>query len=97
MRVGANMRIQQPGFAVFDNSVRIFKIGLAFADGLDLCAPQRDAGFKLVEEKVMMPGGTIYGSVPLPGRHRFTRFLLSGWMGRLILWPGHTFDYESSC
>jgi hypothetical protein len=49
------MRIQQIGFAVFDDAVRILEIGLPFANGLNFRASERDAGFEFVEQKVVMP------------------------------------------
>jgi len=92
------MRVQQVRFAVFNDSVSIFEIGFAFANGLDFCASKGDAGFKFVEQKVIMPRGAIHGGVSLTGCDRFPglRFLRR-WISRLTLLPGHTFGYESSC
>jgi hypothetical protein len=57
------MRVQQICFAVFNNSVSIFEVGFALANGLDFRASEGDTGFKFVEQKVIMPGGAIYGGV----------------------------------
>jgi hypothetical protein len=92
------MSVQQIGFAVFDDPVGILQIGLSLADGLDLCTPEGNAGFELVQQEVVMSRGAIYGSVALTGGDRLPglRFL-RGWIRSLTRWPGHTFDYESSC
>jgi hypothetical protein len=85
------MRVQQIRFAVFDDSVSIFEIGFALTNGLDFCASKGDAGFKFVEQKVIMPRGAIHGRVPLTGCDWFTRFrFLRRWISRLTLLPGHT-------
>jgi hypothetical protein len=98
VRVGTNMRVQQIRFAVFNDSVSIFEIGFALANGLDFCASEGDAGFKFVEQKVVMPGGAIYGGISFTGCDWFTGFrFLRSWISGLTLLPGHTFGYESSC
>src|ERR1700678_4455231 len=98
MRVGTDMGIQQIGFAVFDDAVRILQIGLALANGLHFCASERDAGFEFVQEKVIAAGRAVHGSVPLTGRDWFTRLrFLRGWSSALTQLTRHTFGYESSC
>src|SRR3984957_19313795 len=98
VRVGADMRVQQVGFAVFDNAVRILEIGFALANGLHFCAPERNAGFEFIQQKVIVAGRAVHGSVSLTGCHRLTwlRFLRGG-CSVLTQLPGHTFGYESSC
>src|SRR5271156_574007 len=96
--VGADMRVQQVGFAVFDEAVRVLEIGLALANRLHFCASERDAGFEFVQQKVIVAGRAVHGRVSLTGRHRLTRLrFLRGWCSGLTQLPGHTFGYESSC
>ena len=76
------MRIQQIGFAVFDDAVSVLEIGFALADGLHLGASQRDAGFEFVQQKVVMAGGAVDGGVPLAGGYRIA--LLGFLRGRLL-------------
>ena len=92
------MGIQQISFAVLDNPVRVLKICLTFANGLDFGAPERDAGFEFVQQKVIVAGRAVHGSVSLTGCHGLTRLrFLRGWCSVLAQLPGHTFGYESSC
>jgi hypothetical protein len=98
MGIRADMRIQQICFAVFDDSIRIFEIGLAFANGLNFGSPERDAGLELVEQKVIMRRGAIDCGVSLSSGDRFSRLrFLRGWSSVLTRLAGHTFGYESSC
>ena len=98
MRIGANVRVQQIRFAVFNDSVSIFEIGFAFANGLDFRASERDPGFEFVQQKVVVSCGAVYRSISLTGGDWLSRLrFLSRWMSGLIQLPGHTFGYESSC
>src|ERR1700678_281979 len=98
VRVRADMRVQQVGFPVFENAVCILEIGLALANGLHFCASQRDAGFEFVQQKVIVAGRAVHGSVSLTGCHWLTRLrFLRRWCSVLAQLPGHTFGYESSC
>ena len=99
MGVGADMRVQQIGFAVFDDAVRILEIGLALANPLHFRASECDPGFELIQQEVIMAGRAVHGSVSLTRRDRLTRWLrfLRGWCSGLTRLPVHTFGYESSC
>jgi hypothetical protein len=64
------MNIEQKRFAILDEAVRVFEVGLALADGLDLCPAQSHAGFKLFQKKVVVAGGAIMRGIPLTAGHR---------------------------
>jgi hypothetical protein len=92
------MRIQQIGFAVFDDAVSILEISLSLTDRLHLGASQRDTGLEFVEQKVVMSRCAVDGSIPFAGRNRFSGLgFLGRWIRGLRVLPGHTFGYESSC
>src|ERR1700677_1948620 len=98
VRVRTNMGIQQIGFAVLDNPVRVLKIRLTFTNGLDLGTPERNASLNFVQKEVIMSSSTVHRGVSFPGSHRIPRFrFLRRRMRILTLLPGHTFSYESSC
>src|ERR1700733_8946406 len=98
MGVRTDMRIQQIGFAVFDDAISILEIGLSLTDRLHLGASKRDTGFEFVQQKVVVPGCAVDGSTPLAGSDRFSGLgFLGGWIRGLRVLPGHTFGYESSC
>jgi hypothetical protein len=95
------MRVQQIGFAVLDDSVRILEIGFSFTNGFHFGAPKRETGFEFIQQKVVMSRGAIHGGVPFPSSNWFPGFRFlhgwSSWLGGVTLLPGHTFGYESSC
>jgi len=98
MGIGADMRIQQIRFAVLNDSIRIFEIGLAFTNGFNLRSSERDAGFELVEQEVIVRRGAIDRGVSLTRGDWFPGFrFLRGWSSVLTRLAGHTFGYESSC
>src|ERR1700748_2268318 len=98
MGVGTDMRIQQIRFAVFYDAISILEIGFSLTDRLHLGASERDTGFEFVEQKVVMTGCAVDGSIPFPGGDRFSGLgLLGRWIRGLSVLPGHTFGYESSC
>ena len=74
VRIGANVRVQQIRFAVFDDSIGILEIGLAFPNGLNFRASKRDPGFEFVQQKVVMACGTVDRSISLSGGYRFPGF-----------------------
>jgi hypothetical protein len=98
MRVRTDMGIEQIGLAILDNPVSILKIGLAFANRLNLSAPERNTCLKFVQQEVIMSSRAIHRGVSVAGGDRLPRLsFLRRWIGGLTLLPGHTFSYESSC
>ena len=65
--VGTDMNVEQEGFAVLDEPVGIFEVGLAFADGFDLGAAEDDAGLDFVVEEVVEAGAAVEGGVAFAG------------------------------
>jgi len=59
----ADVGVQEEALAVLEETVGVFEIGLAFADGLDLGSSQGDSGLEAVGEEVVEAGGAIVGSV----------------------------------
>ena len=59
------MHVEQKRFAVLDEAVGIFQIGLALADGLNLGPAQRHSSLKFLKEKVIVAGDAIVRGVPL--------------------------------
>ena len=63
----SDVGVEQEALAVLEQSVGVLEVGLAFADGLDLGAAQDDSGLVLVEQRVVVAGGAIVGSVAHAG------------------------------
>src|SRR5277367_4374169 len=74
VRVGPDMGIEQEGLAVFEQTIGVLEVGLAFADRLDLAAAQGYAGLEPVEQEVVMAGGSIDDRVAFARGHRVARF-----------------------
>jgi len=69
MRIRADMYVEQKRFAILDEAVGVFEVGLTLADGFDLGAAESDAGFEFFEEEVVMAGHAIVRGIPLTGSH----------------------------
>lgn len=67
VRIGPDVGVEQESLAVLDNAVGVFKIGFAFADGLDFGSAEGHAGLKTVEEKVVVAGSPIHARVAIAG------------------------------
>jgi len=67
MRERADVGVEQEGLAVLEESVGVFEIGFAFADGLDLGTAEGDATLEAVGEEVIEAGGTVESGVALAG------------------------------
>ena len=67
------MNVEQKRLAILDEPVGILEVGFAFADGLDLGSAQGHAGFELLQQEVIMAGGTILGGVSFAGGHGVAR------------------------
>src|SRR5271166_2568545 len=67
--VGTDMHVEKKGLAVLDEAVGVLEVGLALADGLDFGPAQSNAGFKLLQQKVVVAGGSIVRGVPFSGGH----------------------------
>jgi len=78
---GADVGVEEEGFAVFEEAIGVFEVGFAFADGFDFGAAQGDAGFDAVGEEVVEAGGTVEGGVACAGGYRVTVLLLDGSLG----------------
>ena len=73
---GADVGVEEEGFAVFEEAVGVFEVGFAFADGFDLGAAEGDAGFYAVGEEVVEAGGAVEGGVAGAGGYGVAVFLL---------------------
>src|SRR6478672_4616536 len=73
VRIGADMDIQQEGLSIADDSIGIPEIGLALADGFDLGAAQGNSSFELFQQKIVVTGGAIDGSITRPSGDRVSR------------------------
>ena len=71
--VGPDMQVEQERFAILDEAVGVFEVGLALADRFDFRPAQRHAGLELLKEKVVMPGGAVMRSVALAAGHGVAR------------------------
>lgn len=68
------MCVQQEGFAIFYQSIGIFKVGTAFSNGFDLGSAKHQSGFEFIEQEVAEPGGAVDGRITLSRRDRFAGF-----------------------
>ena len=68
--VRTNMRVEQEGFAILDQTIGVAQIGLAFADALDLGPAQGHSRLVAVEQKVVVTGSPVVGSVAGAGSDR---------------------------
>jgi hypothetical protein len=82
VREGADVGVEQEGFAVFEQTVGVLEVGFAFADGFDLGAAQRNAGFDAVGEEVVEAGGAVESGVTLAGGDGVAVFGLDGALWR---------------
>ena len=75
------MYVEQKSLAVLDQAVGVFEVGLALADGFDFGSAQRDAGFDLFDEEVVVAGAAIVSGVALAAGDGVAR--LGSFGGRL--------------
>lgn len=57
--IRADVGVEQEDFAVLDEAVGVFEVGLALADGFDFGAAQSHAGFDAVGKEVVVAGSAI--------------------------------------
>jgi hypothetical protein len=78
--VGADVGIEQPEFAIFDEAVRIFEVGEAAANGFGLGSGQHHATLKFFQQEVVMRSDPINSGIALAagGGLAARRFLRSG-------------------
>ena len=93
-----NMGIQQESLAIFDDSVGVFQVSLAFTDGFDFGAAERDSALVSVEEEIVMTGGAVDGRIAFPGSDWIARLLFYGRLAdRMCGLTRHERGSESSC
>ena len=63
MGEGADVGVEEESFAVFEEAVSVFQVGLAFADGFNLGAAESYAALEVVGEEVVEAGGAVEGGV----------------------------------
>ena len=73
MREGTDVRVKEVDFSVFYQTVGVFQVGFAFADGFDLSTAEGNAGLKTVGQEIIVAGSAILRGVPLSRRHGITR------------------------
>src|SRR5450631_927163 len=81
MRERADVRVEQETLSILEQSVCVFEIGLALADGLDLGPAQGDSGFEFVGQGVVVAGRAIVGGVAHAGGDGVAVLLLHHWLG----------------
>lgn len=81
MRERTDVRVEQEGFAVFDQAVGVFELGLAFTNAFDLSAAQSDARFIPVKEEVVVGGRAVDGSVAAAHGDGVARQSFAWWTG----------------
>ena len=95
--VGADVGVQQPQLAIFDQAVSIFEIGAAGADSFHLGAGEHHAGFVFFQQKIIMRGGAIHAGITLAAGHGISLDVF--WFFRAILMQevaGHAFWWKAS-
>src|SRR6201996_2450100 len=68
--IGTDMRVQQKGLAVLDQSVGVLQVGFAFTNRFDLGTAQCDPGLVFFDEKIIMAGRAIDRRIPRSGGDR---------------------------
>src|SRR4051812_6403034 len=74
--VRADVRVQQPELAVFDQAIGVFQVRASAADRLDLAAGQHHARFELLQQEIIMAGGTVERGIALARRDRIALGIL---------------------
>src|SRR5580698_3261620 len=75
MRVVADMGVEQPSLIALHLGKAVFELNTAILGGLDLCASERESGFKAFEQMIIMPGMTIIAQDLDTRLHNFDRGL----------------------
>jgi len=57
------VRVQQKALSILEQSVGVFEVGVALANGLDLGAAEGDPGLEFIEQRVVVAGGPVVGGV----------------------------------
>jgi len=60
-KIFANMKIDEPNFALADQAIGVPYLGLTFAQRFHLCAKQHHARFQPLKKVVIVGGGAILG------------------------------------
>ena len=76
MRIRSDMRIEQKGLVVLNQSVGVFQVGFPLADRLYFGPAQRHACFKFLQKKIIVPRRAVHGRIALAGRNRIAWFVL---------------------
>src|ERR1035438_8441328 len=74
--VRADVRIDQPEFAIFYQPVGVLEVSSSGAHGFHFGSAQGDTGFKLLQQKVVVRRGAVDRSVPLSAGGRIAPRLL---------------------
>src|SRR5450759_1591734 len=65
--IGADMAVEEPEFAVFDQPVGVLEIGLAGSNRLHLGAGENDSGLEFFEQEIVVTRVPVYSGILLPG------------------------------
>ena len=68
--VGSDVAVEQPEFAILEQPVGVFEVGLSGADRFDLGPGQGDSGLEFLQQEVVMGGDPVDGGIALAGRGR---------------------------
>ena len=67
MVVGADVAVEQPEFAIFQQSVGVFEVGLSGADRFDLGPGQGHSGLEFLQQEIVMGGHPVDRGIALAG------------------------------
>src|ERR1017187_7301611 len=76
MFIGANVRVDQPEFAILHQPVGVLEVSSPSAHRFHFGSAQGDAGFELLQQKVVVRRGAVDRSVPLSAGRRIAPWLL---------------------
>src|ERR1022692_161027 len=74
--VRTDVRVDQPEFAIFHQPVGVLEVSSSGAHGFHFGSAQGDAGFELLQQKVVVRRGAVDRSVPLSAGRRIAPWLL---------------------
>jgi len=74
--IGADVAVEEPEFAILDQSVGVLEIGGAGADGLYLGSGENDASLEFFEQEIVVTRVPVYSGVFFAGSGRLAARVL---------------------
>src|SRR5450759_275347 len=65
--IGADVAVEEPEFAVFEQPVGVLEIGRAGTDGFHLGSGENDSGLEFFEQEIVVTRVPVYSGIPLSG------------------------------